>query len=202
MLNCNTFIRNIIPSAVSLAILPHLACAASGIGGVVEGRVLVNTGLGPMWLAKKVGKSSRSITDADGCPWALIDSMPDRLYSRARFKAPMVRRNFLRNREKSDRAGRGSGDFVEISWDQAAKLVTEEVQRVKTTYGNTSLHRGNSSWASNHARIGRQPSPAHARDAHEVARKKPRVLDLEYCLFKREILALRTQRFVPAGNAL
>jgi hypothetical protein len=48
MLSCNTFIRNIIPGAVSLAILPHLACSASGVDGVVEGRILTNTALGPM----------------------------------------------------------------------------------------------------------------------------------------------------------
>ena len=159
MLTRSTFIRSIIPGAVSTLILPHLARAASGVGGVVDGRVLVNTALGPMWLVKKAGQVVKveALTQM-GAPWALIDAMPDRLYNRARVKAPMVRRDFLRNREKSDRTGRGSGDFVEVSWDQAAKLVAEEIQRVKTTYGNTSLHRGKSSWASNHTRLYRTES--------------------------------------------
>ena len=61
----------------------------------------------------------------------------------------------MKNREKSDRTLRGNGDFVEVSWDDAIKLVAEEITRVKDAYGNVALHRGKSSWASNHAHVHR-----------------------------------------------
>jgi len=152
LVNRRRFIQGGLSGAFAASMLPHLAMAASGVGGVMDGRVLVNTALGPMWLVKEAGKVIAVEPLAQvGAPWKLIDSMPDRLYNRARVKAPTVRRDFLAKRENSDRTDRGSGDFVEVSWDEATKLVAEEMERVKTTYGNASLHRGKSSWASNHA---------------------------------------------------
>lgn len=148
----STFIRSLIPGALGAALLPHLARAASGAGGVTDGRVLVNTSLGPMFLVKKGGQVvGVEPLKQDGQPWKLLADMPDRLYNKARVKAPMVRKDFLAKREKSDRTGRGSRDFVEVSWDDALKLVADEMTRVKSKYGNASLHRGKSSWASNHA---------------------------------------------------
>ncbi len=152
MITRSTFIRSLIPGALSVALLPNLARAASGAGGVTDGRVLVNTSLGPMFLVKKGGEVvGVEPLKQDGEPWKLLADMPDRLYNRARTKAPMVRRDFLAKRENSDRTNRGSRDFVEVSWDDALKLVSEEMQRVKAKHGNASLHRGKSSWASNHA---------------------------------------------------
>ncbi len=148
----STFIRSLVPGALGLTLFPHLARGASGAGGVTDGRVLVNTSLGPMFLVKQGGKVvGVEQLKQDGEPWKLLGDMPDRLYNQARTKAPMVRRDFLKNREKSDRANRGTRDFVEVSWDDAMKIVTEEMQRIKTKFGNASLHRGKSSWASNHA---------------------------------------------------
>ena len=68
--------------------------------------------------------------------------MPDRLYNRARIHAPMVRADYLKSREKADRTLRGTGNFVEVSWDEALKLVADETRRVKESPGNASLHRG------------------------------------------------------------
>ncbi|MFV0360210.1 molybdopterin-dependent oxidoreductase [Tropicimonas sp.] len=147
-----SFVKGGVSGFIAASMLPHLAMAASGAGGVTDGRVLVNTSIGPMWLVKEGGKVIGVEPLAQvGASWDLIDSMPDRLYNRARVQAPAIRRDFLEKRENSDRTNRGRGDFVEVSWDEAARIVTEEMERVKTTYGNASLHRGKSSWASNHA---------------------------------------------------
>ncbi|SKA35106.1 molybdopterin-dependent oxidoreductase [Consotaella salsifontis] len=156
MINRRDFISRIVPAAAGIAMFPALARAASGAGGVTDGRVLVNTSIGPMWLTKKGGNVVGVEPLAqDGVDNPLIQSMPDRLYNRSRIVAPMVRRDFLAKREKSDRTLRGSNDFVEVSWDDAMKLVTDEISRVKTAYGNESIHRGKSSWASNHAHVHR-----------------------------------------------
>ena len=84
-----------------------------------------------------------------------IQAMPDRLYNKARIRYPMVRRDFLAKRENSDRTQRGKGDFVRVSWDDALTLVTDEMQRVKSTYGNESLYTAKSSWGTNHAHLHR-----------------------------------------------
>ena len=156
MLTRSAFLRGSLAGAAGLALFPGLARAASGEGGVVDGRVLVNTAFGPMWLTKAGGKVVGVVPLAQDCsPNKLLEAMPDRLYNRARVQAPMVRADFLRHREKSDRSQRGTHDFVEVSWDDAAKLVTDEIRRVKETYGNASLHKGKSSWGSNHAHLHR-----------------------------------------------
>lgn len=156
MLTRSTFIRSVVPGALGLTLFPALAKAASGVGGVTDGKVLVNTSVGPMWLLKTGGKVvGIEPLKQDAFPTPMLKAMPDRLYNQARVRAPMVRRDFLQKREKSDRTGRGTNDFVEVSWDDAAKLVCDELERVKKTYGNASLHRGKSSWASNHAHVHR-----------------------------------------------
>ena len=156
MLNRRQFVNLMASGAISATMLPHLARAASGAGGVTDGRVIANTCLGPLWLVKKDGKVvGVEMLKQLGQPDPLLEAMPDRLYSRSRIKAPMVRADFLKNREKSDRTLRGAGDFVEVSWDDAIKLLVEEITRVKDTYGNEGLHRGKSSWASNHAHVHR-----------------------------------------------
>ena len=156
MLTRSEFLRGALAGAAGLALYPALARAASGEGGVTDGRVLVNTAIGPMWLVKAGGKvvGAAPLTQ-DRNPDRWIEAMPDRLYNRARVQAPMVRADFLKKREKSDRTLRGAGDFVEVSWDDAAKLVCDELKRVKETYGNASLHKGKSSWGSNHAHLHR-----------------------------------------------
>ncbi len=156
MLTRSEFLRGALAGAAGLALYPGLARAASGEGGVADGRVLVNTALGPMWLVKAGGKVVGVVPlTQDRSPNRLLEAMPDRLYNRARVQAPMVRADFLKKREKSDRTLRGTRDFVEVSWDDAAKLVCDELKRVKETYGNASLHKGKSSWSSNHAHVHR-----------------------------------------------
>lgn len=156
MLTRRTFISRVIPGVLAASYLPHLARAASGPGGVANGKVLTNTTVGPVWLIKKDGQVvGIEPLVQDGFPTDLIKAMPDRLYNRARVKAPMVRKDFLAKREKSDRSLRGNGDFVEVSWDDATKLVADEMKRVKERYGNVSLQRGKSGWGTSHTHVHR-----------------------------------------------
>lgn len=101
MLNRRDFINSALAGAASVSLFPHLARAASGAGGVTDGRVLTNTSIGPLWLIKQGGKVvGVEQLKQDGTTNPLLQSMPDRLYNRARIKAPMVRSDFLKNCEK------------------------------------------------------------------------------------------------------
>ncbi len=84
----------------------------------------------------------------DKYPVPLIQAMPDLLYSPTRIQAPMVREGFLKKRSKSDRTGRGREPFVQVSWDEATKIVAEELGRVKKQYGNRAIYAGSYGWQS------------------------------------------------------
>jgi biotin/methionine sulfoxide reductase len=66
-----------------------------------------------------------------------------------RITAPMVRRSFL---DQGALAGtgdrRGREDFVAVSWDTAASLIADELQRVSSTHGNQAIFGGSYGWAS------------------------------------------------------
>ncbi len=68
----------------------------------------------------------------------------NRTYAPDRIKYPMKRQGWKPG--GGDRAGRGSDEFVRISWDEALDLVADELKRVKADHGNESIH-GLSIWA-------------------------------------------------------
>jgi biotin/methionine sulfoxide reductase len=69
-----------------------------------------------------------------------------------RVLEPMVRRGWLAARERPDDPARGSGrgrdDFVPMSWDEAARLVAGEIERVQSRYSNEAIFGGSYGWAS------------------------------------------------------
>ena len=69
---------------------------------------------------------------------------------RQRVKRPAVRRGWLESRKTGhpSRRRRGEDSFVEVSWDVAARLSAEELQRVRDTHGNRAIFGGSYGWAS------------------------------------------------------
>ncbi|TKU78981.1 molybdopterin-dependent oxidoreductase, partial [Citrobacter sp. TBCS-14] len=67
-------------------------------------------------------------------------------YNPSRVRYPMVRLDWLRKREKSDRSQRGDNRFVRVSWDQALDLFYEELERVQKTYGSSGVFTGLADW--------------------------------------------------------
>ena len=67
----------------------------------------------------------------------------------SRIKTPMVRSGWL-DSNNSSFSGRGRGDdsYISLSWDEAIKLVGDELTRVKETYGNEAIFGGSYGWAS------------------------------------------------------
>ncbi|HBV39609.1 MAG TPA: Asp-tRNA(Asn)/Glu-tRNA(Gln) amidotransferase GatCAB subunit C [Erwinia sp.] len=93
---------------------------------------------------------------ADRDPSPMLNTIPELVYSDRRIRQPMVRRSWLKSREKSDRTLRGREDFVAVDWETALDLVAEENRRVRDLYGASGIFNGSYGWSSagrvNHAR--------------------------------------------------
>ena len=78
----------------------------------------------------------------------------------ARVLKPTIRNGWLQARCASNTSddnprgnsgsdgNRGKDEFTEVSWEVALKLIADELQRVKTTYGNESIFAGSYGWSS------------------------------------------------------
>jgi len=86
--------------------------------------------------------------EMDPRPSLQLAGVLDSVYSPTRIKYPMVRRAYLEHGPGADLQGRGDGNFVRVSWDQALDLVARELQRVQTTYGPAAIFAGSYGWKS------------------------------------------------------
>ncbi|MGW1927905.1 molybdopterin-dependent oxidoreductase [Streptomyces sp. NPDC001919] len=66
----------------------------------------------------------------------------------ARVLRPAVRRGWLNGLPRVDDTARGADAFVEVSWDDAITLVSDELHRVRTQYGDSAVFGGSYGWAS------------------------------------------------------
>jgi biotin/methionine sulfoxide reductase len=64
-----------------------------------------------------------------------------------RIDAPMVRKSWLENGPGAATDKRGSDAFVQVSWDEAEKLVADELTRIKTSFGNEAIYGGSYGWS-------------------------------------------------------
>ncbi|MGJ7504013.1 MULTISPECIES: molybdopterin-dependent oxidoreductase [unclassified Variovorax] len=68
--------------------------------------------------------------------------------SRLRVRKPAVRRSWLENGPGANPELRGREPFVEVEWEEAFSLVAAEIERVRTTHGNSAIFGGSYGWAS------------------------------------------------------
>lgn len=86
--------------------------------------------------------------DQDPNPTVMLEGVLDSIYSPARIKYPMVRRAWLENGPGADPEGRGTGDFVRVSWDKAIELVANELVRVREKHGPSGIFGSSIGWKS------------------------------------------------------
>ncbi|ARC90713.1 trimethylamine-N-oxide reductase TorA [Rhodovulum sp. MB263] len=86
--------------------------------------------------------------EGDPAPSPQLPGVLDSLYSESRIRYPMVRRAWLEQGPGADPDGRGSGDFVRVSWEKAIELVAGEITRVRETYGHPAVFAGSYGWKS------------------------------------------------------
>lgn len=82
---------------------------------------------------------------ADPNPTRIPESIPAAVHHRSRVARPSIRRGWLETR---DRTGRGSDDFLDVPWDEALDIAAQEIDRVRTSYGNESIFGGSYGWGS------------------------------------------------------
>jgi biotin/methionine sulfoxide reductase len=82
----------------------------------------------------------------DSFPGTLIDGIPDIVHAPSRIERPHVREGWLRGERRG--STRGKDRFVAVSWDQATRLVAEEVRRVRAEHGDASVFGGSYGWSS------------------------------------------------------
>ncbi|GHA49433.1 biotin transporter BioY [Streptomyces spiroverticillatus] len=66
----------------------------------------------------------------------------------ARVRHPAVRKGWLDGLPRGREGARGSDAFVEVSWDDALSMVSEELRRVRGQYGDSAVFGGSYGWAS------------------------------------------------------
>src|SRR5262245_41136667 len=86
--------------------------------------------------------------EKDEHPSPLAQSQVAAVYDKSRVDRPHVRKGFLDRGAASDRTMRGAEPFVPVDWDTAIKLVSDELTRVKNSFGNRSIFAGSYGWSS------------------------------------------------------
>ncbi len=84
----------------------------------------------------------------DPDPSRINENISSSLKGSARVLKPSVRKSYLENGPTNNNAKRGEEHFVEVSWEKAFELIADEINRVRTDYGNQSIYAGSYGWAS------------------------------------------------------
>ena len=84
----------------------------------------------------------------DPDPSPIGPGIVDVLDGPTRITAPVVRKSWLERGPGTAGEQRGSDDFVEVTWDEANKIVARELERVRQAHGNRAIYAGSYGWAS------------------------------------------------------
>ncbi|MFG2621880.1 molybdopterin-dependent oxidoreductase [Streptomyces sp. NPDC048507] len=66
----------------------------------------------------------------------------------ARVLRPAVRKGWLEGRPRTGDSARGADAFVQVGWDEAIGLVSDELRRVRARHGDAAVFGGSYGWAS------------------------------------------------------
>src|SRR5712671_7159298 len=104
---------------------------------------------GAFWVQVRDGRAvGVKPFEKDAHPSPLAQSQVEAVYDRSRIDRPYIRKGFLDRGANSDRSRRGAEAFVPVDWDTALELVSTELTRVKTAFGNSAIFGGSYGWSS------------------------------------------------------
>ena len=84
----------------------------------------------------------------DPDPSSINENIVKGIYGSARVRRPAIRKGYLEHGPGKTQGQRGQDQYVEVDWDTALTLVTNELNRAKENYGNSSIFAGSYGWAS------------------------------------------------------
>ncbi|HXX39731.1 MAG TPA: molybdopterin guanine dinucleotide-containing S/N-oxide reductase [bacterium] len=145
------FVRLAGSSAAAVAVAPWELAGGARPAESAPGELLVPQAShwGGFYARVRAGKFVEAVPYGfDPVPRGYLNQLPGWVYAANRVRAPMVRESFLAKRSGSDRTKRGADPFVRVSWDEAIKLVADELRRVKSQYGATAIYGGSYGWSS------------------------------------------------------
>lgn len=116
---------------------------------VKNGQVITAAHWGILKATIKDGKVIKSE------PWQKTSSVPNslqytipELISNSRIKAPMVRKSYLENPDSPKPELRGKDEWVEVKYEEAIKLVANELKKTRKQKGENSVFAGSYGWRS------------------------------------------------------
>lgn len=117
---------------------------------VTNGEVVTGAHWGMLKLTIKDGKIVKSapyeITSKIKNP--LQEVTDDLVYAKDRIKYPMVRKSYLANPNSPKPELRGGDEWVRVSYDEAIKLIANELKKTRKQKGNNSIFAGAYGWKS------------------------------------------------------
>ncbi|WP_227368113.1 trimethylamine-N-oxide reductase TorA [Halomonas sp. M20] len=143
-----TFLKGMAAGGAASLIGPGLLARSATASVSVEGTWKM---AGSHWGAfKALVKGGRVAEikpfDVDRYPTDMLNGIKGLIYNPSRIRYPMVRLDWLKNRENGDRTQRGDNRFVRLTWDSALDLFYEELERVQKHYGPWALYAGATGW--------------------------------------------------------
>ena len=104
---------------------------------------------GAFWVQVRDGRAvGVKPFEKDEHPSPLAQSQVEAVYDKSRIDRPHVRQGFLEHGAGSDRTRRGAEPFVPVDWNTALALVSDELSRVKGSFGNRAIFAGSYGWSS------------------------------------------------------
>ncbi|WP_120502315.1 molybdopterin-dependent oxidoreductase [Roseovarius sp. EL26] len=105
------------------------------------------------WGTYRVDVENGRVTNLRGFehdpdPSPIGPGIVDVLDGPTRITAPMVRKSWLEGGPGTAGDKRGSDAFVEVTWEEANRLVAAELTRVRSTHCNRAIYAGSYGWAS------------------------------------------------------
>ncbi len=112
------------------------------------GKILTAGRWGAMNVEVKDGKIVSSTGAlAKTIPNSLQSTAADQVHTTARIQHPMVRKSYLDNPLQPVK-GRGEDTYVQVSWEQALKLIHEQHDRIRKSNGPSAIFAGSYGWRS------------------------------------------------------
>ncbi len=100
-------------------------------------------------VSKDKGKGLKLFPfEKDKDPSAIGRGIESALTSSSRIHKPAFRRGWLEQNDQKKNVKRGEDQFIEVSWEDAFELVSNDIKRVISKHGNESIYAGSYGWAS------------------------------------------------------